>query len=107
MLNAIGLSAKNLDCGMKNHPKSPSSEHGDLIDASDCCRNQFELVHNDSDQSLKVVKVHAAQLIFIASFTQVFILGQSPILDTVTTSSFLFPPLIPQDYTVLFQSFLI
>jgi len=107
MLNAIGLSAKNLDCGMIKHQQSPSSTHGDFTDASECCQNQFELFHSETEQNLKVISLDAPQLIFISAFTQVFILGQSPILDTDSTSPLTFPPLIKQDYTVLYQSFLI
>ncbi len=107
MLNAIGLSAKNLDCGMNNHQQSSSSEHGDFKDANECCQNQFELVQNDSDQNLKVVQIDAAQLIFVAAFTQLFIFGIDPVNSTEYSHVFISPPSIDKDYTVLFQSFLI
>lgn len=107
MFNAIGLSAKNLDCGMKHQPESPSSDHGDLSDAKECCQNQFELVQNDNDQNLKVVQIDAAQLIFIAAFTQTYIFGIAPITSTELPSPYTIPPSIEKDLSVLFQSFLI
>ena len=107
MLNAIGLSAKNLDCGMKHQSESPSSDQGGLSNADECCQNSFELVHNDSDQNLKIVHLDAAQLIFVAAFTQVFIFGIDPVTSTEYSNVFISPPAIDKDYTVLFQSFLI
>tara|TARA_R110002012_G_scaffold308286_1_gene514435 strand:+ start:9978 stop:10313 length:336 start_codon:yes stop_codon:yes gene_type:complete len=107
MLNAIGLSAKNLDCGMKHQSESPSSDHEGLSNADECCQNSFELVHNDSDQNLKIVHLDAAQLIFVAAFTQVFIFGIDPVTSTEYSNVFISPPAIDKDYTVLFQSFLI
>lgn len=107
MLNAMGLSAKNLDCGMKHNQNASSSEHGDFKDANACCQNQFELVHNDSDQNLLVLQIDAAQLIFIAAFTQAFIFGIEPISTTNHSNTFISSPSIDKNYTVLFQSFLI
>jgi len=107
MLNAIGLSAKNLDCGMNNHQQSPTSEHGEFKDANECCQNQFELVHNDGDQNLKVVQLDAGQLIFIAAFTQTFIFSIAPTTTSEYQFAFLTPPPIEKDFVILFESFLI
>lgn len=106
MLNAISLSAKNLDCGMK-HQKSSSFEKGGLSVANACCQNIFELVHNDSDQQLKDIKTGSVQLIFIAALTHFFILGIDSIDTKNHTSPFLPPPSIEKNYIVLLQTFLI
>ncbi|MEP0712700.1 hypothetical protein [Algoriphagus sp.] len=106
MLNAIGLSAKNLDCGMK-HQKSSSSEEGGLSEANPCCQNSFELVHNDGDQQLKVLQLDSVQLIFVAAFTQSFIFGIELTSTEAYINPFISPPSIEKNYTVLFQSFLI
>lgn len=107
MMAEFSLAVKHLDCGMNNHQQSPSSEHGDFKDANECCQNQFELVHNDGDQNLKAVNIDAAQLIFIAAFTQTFIFGIAPTTTSEQQFSFLIPPPMEKDFVILFQSFLI
>lgn len=106
MVNAIGLSAKNLDCGMK-HQKSSSFENGGSSVANACCQNIFEHVHNDSDQQLKDVKTDSVQLVFIEALTYTFILGIGSVETKNYTSPFLPPPSIEKNYIVLLQSFLI
>lgn len=106
MLNAVGLSAKNLDCGM-NHQKSTSSENGGLTISNACCQNSFEIIHSDEDQLLKDIQLNSVGLIFIAAFTQSFIFGIDPIVTEDFTHLIKSPPSIEKNYTVLFQSFLI
>ena len=106
MLNAIGLSAKNLDCGMK-HQKSSSSEEGGLSEANPCCQNSFELVHNDGDQQLKVLQLDSAQLIFVAAFTQSFIFGIELTSTEAYINPFISPPSIEKNYTVLFPDLIL
>ena len=92
---------------MKHQSESPSSDQGGLSNADECCQNSFELVHNDSDQNLKVIHLDAAQVIFVAAFTQTFIFGIDAVPTTEYSNVFISPPAIDKDYTVLFQSFLI
>tara|TARA_R110000850_G_scaffold35022_4_gene93773 strand:- start:1528 stop:1905 length:378 start_codon:yes stop_codon:yes gene_type:complete len=107
MMAEFGLATKHLDCGMNPQQHDDSSNSHQSIDPIECCQNQFELVHNDSDQNLKVVQIDAAQLIFIAAFTQSFIFGIAPITSTEQPAPHITPPSIEKDFSVLFQSFLI
>lgn len=104
---AFGVTTKHLNCGMETEPKEKSSDSHQSIDPIECCQNQFELVQNESDQNLKVVQIDAAQLIFIAAFTQSFIFGIAPISSTEQPTPHITPPSIEKDFSVLFQSFLI
>ncbi|PZX52479.1 hypothetical protein LV84_03486 [Algoriphagus ratkowskyi] len=107
MMAEFGLAVKHLDCGMNNHQQSSTSEHVDFKFANECCQNQFELVHNDADQNLKIVKIGAAHHIFIAAFTQTFIFGIAPTTSSEQQFSFFIPPPTEKDFVILFQSFLI
>ncbi len=107
MMKGFGLSAKHLDCGMESHGEIPSSENDSNANTNQCCQNQFELIQLEVDQSLTHVNVDAPQMIFIAAFTQSFLLAQVLILAPVNTFSFDPPPIHSQDYTVLYQTFLI
>lgn len=103
----FGIVTKHLDCGMDMQEDDNSSNSNQSVDTSECCQNQFELVHNDKDLSIKVLKIDAAQVIFIAAFTQSFIFGIAPITITGQPIPHNTPPSIEKDYSVLFQSFLI
>ncbi|WP_157492751.1 HYC_CC_PP family protein [Echinicola pacifica] len=107
MLKAVGLSAQDLDCGMEHSPKSSSSPFGEFEEASDCCKNQFELMHSETDQNLKLISTYSPQLIFIAAFTAVFVFGRDTLSESIASPIFISPPPIWRDYTVLFQSFLL
>lgn len=107
MMSEFGLAIKHLDCGMASQNPHESSDAHQSIIPDDCCQNQFELVHNDTDQTVKVLKVDAAQLIFIAAFTQSFIFEITPFIVTEQPKPYLTPPLIEKDFSILFQSFLI
>lgn len=107
MMAEFGISTKHLDCGMDMQNDDNSSNSNKSIDASECCQNQFELVHNDKDQNVKVLKIDAAQVIFIAAFTHSFIFGIAPIIITEQPTPKNTPPSIEKDFSVIFQSFLI
>ena len=107
MLKGFGLSAKHLECDMDTQKHNPLSENEQKESKDQCCQNQFELIQLEVDQNLKVVNVSAPQMIFIAAFTQAFLLDQVLVLMPVSISSFDPPPINPQDYTVLYQTFLI
>jgi hypothetical protein len=107
MMAEFGISTKHLNCGMESKNSDESSTADKSIDPIECCQNQFELVHNDGDQNLKVVQIDAAQLIFIAAFTQTFIFGIAPISSSEQPIPYNTPPSIEKDLSVLFQSFLI
>lgn len=107
MMAEFGLATKHLDCGMQMQHKDRSSDTHHSIDPIECCQNQFELVQNDSDQNLKVVQIDAAQLIFIAAFTQVFVFGIAPDTTSEQPTPHTIPPSIEKDLSILFQSFLI
>lgn len=107
MMTAFGIATKHLDCGMDMQDDDNSSNSEQSIDASECCQNQFELVHNENDQSVKVLKIDAAQVIFIAAFTQTFIFGIAPNTLSQQPTPHFSPPSIEKDFSILFQSFLI
>lgn len=107
MMAEFGLATKHLDCGMKTQHQDGSSDSHQSLDPSECCQNQFELVHNESDQNSKVIQIGAAQLIFIAAFSQTFIFGIAPTTTSEHQFAFLTPPPIEKDFVILFQSFLI
>ncbi len=107
MLAEFGIAIKHLDCGMGNSHKQESGYSEQSLDPIECCQNQFELVQNDKDQNLKVVKIDAAQLVFLAAFTQAFIFNIAVISDDRQAQPYLIPPTIEKDFNVLFQSFLI
>ena len=89
MLKGFGLSAKHLECDMDTQKHNPLSENEQKESKDQCCQN-----------------VSAPQMIFIAAFTQAFLLDQVLVLMPVSISSFDPPPINPQDYTVLYQTFL-
>ena len=107
MMAEFGIAIKHLDCGMGNSHKEESPDSKQSVDPIECCQNQFELVQNDKDQNLKVVKIDAAQLVFLAAFTQAFIFNIAVISDDRQAQPYLIPPTIEKDFNVLFQSFLI
>ena len=107
MMAEFGIAIKHLDCGMGNPHKEESSDSKQSLDPIDCCQNQYELIQNDKDQNLKVVNTDAAQLVFIAAFTQSFIFKIAVTSDDRQPQPYLIPPTIEKDFSVLFQSFLI
>ncbi|WPR77138.1 HYC_CC_PP family protein [Algoriphagus sp. NG3] len=107
MMAEFGIAIKHLDCGMGDPHKEESSDSERSVDPIDCCQNQFELVQNDNDQNLKVLQIDAAQLIFIAAFTQSFIFRIAPASDDWQPQPYLIPPAVKKNLIVLFQSFLI
>jgi hypothetical protein len=107
MMAEFGIATKHLDCGMDMQEDDNSSNSNQSIDSNDCCQNKFELVHNDKDQNVKVLKIDAAQVIFIAAFTQTFIFGIAPTIITEQPIPHNTPPSIEKDFSILFQSFLI
>lgn len=106
MLSSFGITAEFLDCGMDDHSAIPS-DHKGIKDNSNCCENQFEVIQTDVEQILKDFKFSSAELIFITAFTHSFILGKELLLTENSNFSSLNPPFFKQDFTVLFQSFLI
>ncbi|MEP0713931.1 MAG: hypothetical protein ABJC55_18600, partial [Algoriphagus sp.] len=107
MLVKFGIATKHLNCGMKMDTSDDASESSKGIDPLECCQDQFEFFHQETERNLKNLSVDAPQLIFIAAFTQVFIFGVETLPAAYASSPSPSPPLIPQDYTVLYQSFLI
>ncbi|GEO23735.1 hypothetical protein CQA01_42690 [Cyclobacterium qasimii] len=107
MMKGFGLSAKHLDCGMESHEEIPSSEKGSKAVSNQCCQNLFELIQLEVDPKLSIANADAPQMVFIAAFTHAFLLGQALVLSPVTSFSFDPPPIHSQDYTVLYQTFLI
>jgi len=77
------------------------------VNADDCCENQFELLQSETERNHNNLNLEAPSLIFVAAFTQVFILGQVVITANTYPTSITSPPLITQDYTILYQTFLI
>ena len=106
-MNEFGLVTKHLNCGMDSEI-SKIPEHSERsIDSTECCQNQFELLQNDVEQSQKDVQLTAAHLIFITAFSQSFIFGVGPVPSETFPRSLSSPPLIKQDFTILYQTFLI
>ena len=106
-MNEFGLVTKHLNCGMDSEI-SKIPEHSERsIDSTECCQNQFELLQNDVEQSQKDVQLTAAHLIFITAFSQSFIFGVVPAYSETFPRSLSSPPLIKQDFTILYQTFLI
>ncbi|MCE7056041.1 hypothetical protein LZF95_15270 [Algoriphagus sp. AGSA1] len=107
MMAEFGIAIKHLDCGMGNSHEEELPDSEQSINPIECCQNQFELVQNDKDQNLKVLQIDAAQLVFIAAFTQSFIFNIAVTSDDRRPQPYLIPPTIEKDFNVLFQSFLI
>tara|TARA_R110000868_G_scaffold336495_2_gene597405 strand:- start:51622 stop:52038 length:417 start_codon:yes stop_codon:yes gene_type:complete len=107
MLNNFGLSAKHLECDMDSQEHLPSSQNQQEESKDQCCQNQFELIQLETDQTLKVSELSAPQIVFVAAFTQVFLLAEELVFIAVSTNSFDPPPIPSEDYTVLYQTFLI
>ena len=106
-MNEFGLVTKHLNCGMDTESLQNPSHSEQSIDPVACCQNQFELLQSDVDQSLKIVHLDTGQFIFIAAFTQIFILGIEPFPAEFSFTPFSSPPLIHQDFNILYQTFLI
>lgn len=107
MLNDFGLSAKHLECDMDSQQHLPISQNEQKESKDQCCENQFELIQLETDQTLKVIDISAPQLVFVGAFTHAFLLAEELVFISISTNSIDPPPIQPEDYTVLYQTFLI
>tara|TARA_R110002020_G_scaffold191544_1_gene391338 strand:- start:454 stop:789 length:336 start_codon:yes stop_codon:yes gene_type:complete len=106
-MNEFGWVTKHLNCGMDTEISKIPSHSERSIDAIDCCQNLYELLQSDVEQSHKAVQLSPVQLIFITAFSQVFIFGSEPIPANTYSLHLSSPPLIKQDFAILYQTFLI
>lgn len=106
MESTFGLSAAQLDCGMEANKSHKADHDKTLIDKSECCKNQSQLVQLDEESSLKQQKVQL-NFDFAVAFVQVFMFEitgfptEEPIHLHDTS-----PPL-SEDLIILNQTFLI
>jgi hypothetical protein len=107
-MHEFGLAVTHLNCGMEteetDHTTEPSE---DTISVEECCENQFELLQNDSESQLKIQSISSPQFIFLEAFTNAFVFTKEIISNDFASNSPFAPPLIPQDFIVLYETFLI
>lgn len=107
MESSIGFGAKHLDCGMNMAMEHSETGDNSSEDPNSCCENTTQHLQVDDDFQLKSLdfQIDFQSIPLVFYFLQVnfnFLPFVKQVLPGVET-----PPLILQDFQILFQTFLI
>jgi hypothetical protein len=102
----IGFGEKHLDCGMGMPMDHSENENETHKESKSCCENITEHLQIDDEVQLKKLD-YKFHLDFAVALVQIFVFGGQTFSTPNSEISTYSPPPIPQDYQVLYQSFLI
>jgi hypothetical protein len=108
MMAEITLGEKHLSCGMADDsPDSDCNEETATPEAHDCCKNHITKIQTDENFAKASFDLKLSKT-FVATFVSVFILREVVITSTQKTFFADYnPPPLEQDFTILYETFLI
>lgn len=108
MMSEITLGEKNLSCEMDiPGPSSHCGNETDSSEAHDCCKNHITKIQTDDHFAKASFDVKLGK-IFVATFVSVFLLQEIEISSSEKTFFADYnPPPLEQDFTILYETFLI